>query len=187
MSMLSASIRRTGPLGDKISRIRAERIAAGLLKDDEPEQKKTVVLISENGGKLVEAVEPPPPPPPRKKPMRRLAGDDIKAVKLDGVIYPTISEIQAATCEYFGIDRIDLMSRRRELPTIRPRQIAVYLCKCLTIDSYPVIAKRFDRDHTTAIAAVLRIQLLMDRDREFADKVNELKAIITAAANLARS
>ena len=172
MSMLQSCIRRTGPLSAKIHRIRAERVAAGLLKEDEPEP--VVVLISENGGALVE--EDAPPLPPRNL-IKRLAADDIKAVKLDGIVYPTISEIQAATCEFFGVEKIDLLSQRRTTAIIVPRQVAVYLCKKLTLHSYPVIAKRFGgRDHTTALSAVRRVQTLMDRDREFADKVNELKA-----------
>lgn len=183
--MLQASIRKTGPLGEKIARIRAERIAAGLLKEDEPEHG--VVLISENSRKLIEAEEAPSVPLPRKQPIRRLVCDDIKAVKLDGVVYPTISEIQTATCEYFGVDKTDLFSQRRDVSIIRPRQVAIYLCKALTLHSYPVIAKRFGgRDHTTAISAVQRIKLIMDQDSEFADKVKELQAIIKERAEEAR-
>jgi hypothetical protein len=178
MSMLQASIRKTGPLAAKIDRIRAERIAAGLLQPNEPEHKKTVVLISQNGRKLVEEVAPDKPTQPRRL-IRRLASYDIKSVKLNDVVYPTISEIQAATCEYFGVDRVDLISHRRTPAIIVPRHVAVYLCKQLTLHSYPVIAKQFSgRDHSTAIASVQRIEFLMVKDREFEKKVHELKAII---------
>ena len=173
MSMLLASIRKTGPLGAKLAEIRKQRIAAGLLKDDEP--KTVVVLISENGGKLIE-VEKAAVPKPRKR--RRLARNNIKTVKLDGVVYPTISEIQTATCKYFGVDETDLFSERRDASIIRPRQIAIYLCKALTLHSYPAIGKRFGRDHSTAISAVRRIKLMMDQDPDLSDKVNELKESI---------
>jgi chromosomal replication initiation ATPase DnaA len=175
MSMLAASIRKTGPLGAKLAEIRKQRIAAGLLKDDAP--RAVVVLISENGGKLIE-VEKAAVPKPRKRRVRRLASNDIKTVKVDGVVYPTISEIQTATCKYFGVDETDLFSERRDASIIRPRQIAIYLCKALTLHSYPAIGKRFGRDHSTAISSVRRIKLMMDQDLELSDKVNELKESI---------
>ena len=71
---------------------------------------------------------------------------------------PSIEAIQKAACERFGITREELLSRSRTERVIWPRQAAMYLCKELTEQSLPTIARAFDgRDHTTVLYACKRV------------------------------
>jgi hypothetical protein len=86
-----------------------------------------------------------------------------------------IKRIQHTVCNEFGITITDLCSKRRHRRIVRPRQIAMYLCKTLTGRSYPEIGRRFGhRDHSTAIAAVERVEKLCAADEAFRARVESL-------------
>ena len=84
--------------------------------------------------------------------------------------WPTIEAIQRAVCQYYGTELgTDLLSQRRSHRIIRPRQVAVYLAKVLTLKSWPEISRRFGgRDHSTGMAAHNRISALMATDAQLA-------------------
>lgn len=87
----------------------------------------------------------------------------------------TMTMIQNAVCEHFNLSRADLLSQRRAIPYVRPRQIAMYLCKTLTQHSLPEIGRHFaGRDHTTALSAVRRIASFLECDPELAKAVEIL-------------
>ncbi len=87
----------------------------------------------------------------------------------------TVDEIQKATAEHFGLKQADLLSDRRARAVARPRQVAMYLCKHNTTRSYPDIGRRFgNKDHTTVIHAVRRIDELMVKDEQIARDVETL-------------
>lgn len=84
----------------------------------------------------------------------------------------SIEAIQQHVAVAFGIHMIDMKSERRHRTVARPRQVAMYLCRELTTRSYPRIGFVFgNRDHTTVMAAVHRIEDLIENDPEFAAKV----------------
>ena len=90
-------------------------------------------------------------------------------------LYPTITEIQAAVVERFGIRQIDMVSPRRLRAVARPRQIAMYLARELTPRSLPEIGQMFGgRDHTTVMHACRKVEMLTAVDREFGAIVGEL-------------
>ncbi|WNO52998.1 chromosomal replication initiator protein DnaA [Stakelama saccharophila] len=79
----------------------------------------------------------------------------------------TIDEIQRAVSAHFEVGQIDLVSARRAVSIARPRQIAMYLAKRLTTRSLPEIGRKFgNRDHSTVIHAVRRIEDLRGKDVE---------------------
>ncbi|WP_448658854.1 chromosomal replication initiator protein DnaA [Sphingomonas sp. CJ99] len=79
----------------------------------------------------------------------------------------TIDEIQRAVSAHYHVRQIDLISARRAVAIARPRQIAMYLAKRLTTRSLPEIGRKFgNRDHSTVIHAVKRIEELRARDQE---------------------
>lgn len=79
----------------------------------------------------------------------------------------TMREIQTVTADHYGIKRSDLLSRRRVQKIVRPRQVAMYICKLVTTKSLPEIARAFDgRDHTTVMYAVRKIEELRKEDAE---------------------
>ena len=72
-----------------------------------------------------------------------------------------------------------MFSARRSRQIARPRQIAMYLAKNLTSMSYPEIGKRFgNRDHTTIMHAVRKIEELMEQDTSMCHDINLLKSLL---------
>jgi chromosomal replication initiator protein len=87
----------------------------------------------------------------------------------------TIDEIQRAVSAHFEVKQIDLISERRAVAIARPRQIAMYLAKRLTTRSLPEIGRKFgNRDHSTVIHAVKRIEDLRGKDVEIDGAVRAL-------------
>ncbi|WP_307118363.1 chromosomal replication initiator protein DnaA [Sphingomonas kyeonggiensis] len=87
----------------------------------------------------------------------------------------TIDEIQRAVSAHFEVKQIDLISERRAVAIARPRQIAMYLAKRLTTRSLPEIGRKFgNRDHSTVIHAVKRIEDLRAKDVEIDTAVRTL-------------
>jgi chromosomal replication initiator protein len=87
----------------------------------------------------------------------------------------TIDEIQRAVSAHFEVKQIDLISERRAVAIARPRQIAMYLAKRLTTRSLPEIGRKFgNRDHSTVIHAVRRIEELRGKDCEIDTAVRAL-------------
>ena len=87
----------------------------------------------------------------------------------------TVKSILKATCEVFDftLDQITGGSRRR--PLVDARQIAMYVTRNMTDLSYPEIGRAFgNRDHTTVIHAVRKIEHHMTERKEIFDKVQDL-------------
>ncbi len=90
-----------------------------------------------------------------------------------------IDDIQIAVAKHFKVSKPDLLSARRSRSVVRPRQIAMYLAKILTSRSLPEIGRRFgNRDHTTVLHAVRKIEKMMADDTSFAQEVELLKRMI---------
>lgn len=87
----------------------------------------------------------------------------------------TIDDIQRAVSTHFELKQLDLVSARRAVAIARPRQIAMYLAKRLTTRSLPEIGRKFgNRDHSTVIHAVKRIESLRGLDGEIDGAVRQL-------------
>lgn len=91
----------------------------------------------------------------------------------------TVEEIQRKVADKYNIRVADILSKRRERPIARPRQIAMYLSKILTTASLPEIGRKFDRDHTTVIHAVRTVEDLMKKEAVIADEVNSLRRALS--------
>jgi chromosomal replication initiation ATPase DnaA len=78
---------------------------------------------------------------------------------------PKIKDIQEAVCVHYGISWIDLISSRRTASLVRCRQIAVWLCRKLTVRSLPEIGRHFgNRDHTTCLHSARQIEKKRQND-----------------------
>jgi chromosomal replication initiator protein len=87
-----------------------------------------------------------------------------------------IEDIQRVVARQYNVSRSDLLSSRRTANVVRPRQVAMYLAKTLTLRSLPEIGRRFGgRDHTTVLHAVRKIEALVARDVALSDEVESLK------------
>ena len=87
-----------------------------------------------------------------------------------------VESIQNIVASYFNLNIDEMLSARRSRSLARPRQIAMYLSKILTTNSLPDIGRKFsNRDHTTVIHAVKKIDELMKKDNEIRQSVSEIK------------
>jgi len=90
-----------------------------------------------------------------------------------------IEDIQRVVARQYNVSRADLLSSRRTANVVRPRQIAMYLAKTLTLRSLPEIGRRFGgRDHTTVLHAVRKIENLVGNDAALADEIEVLKRLL---------
>jgi chromosomal replication initiator protein len=90
-----------------------------------------------------------------------------------------IEDIQRMVARHFNVSRSDMLSSRRTANVVRPRQIAMYLAKTLTLRSLPEIGRRFGgRDHTTVLHAVRKIETLAGNDKGLADEIEILKRML---------
>jgi chromosomal replication initiator protein len=90
-----------------------------------------------------------------------------------------IEDIQRTVARQYNVSRSDLLSSRRTANVVRPRQIAMYLAKSLTLRSLPEIGRRFGgRDHTTVLHAVRKIEGLVQSDTAVAEEVDTLKRLL---------
>ncbi len=66
----------------------------------------------------------------------------------------TIEGIKKCVCDQFGISVKDLESVSRKQSFVRPRQIAIFLCRRHTDHSIEAIGKSFNRYHATVIHSI---------------------------------
>ena len=91
----------------------------------------------------------------------------------------TIEIIQKIVCNNYKISKSEMLSPRRSRYLVRPRQIAMYLAKNLTSKSLPDIGREFsNRDHTTVIHSVKKVEKLIKNDDSLNKNLENLKNII---------
>tara|TARA_B100000029_G_scaffold302727_1_gene295558 strand:- start:3497 stop:4888 length:1392 start_codon:yes stop_codon:yes gene_type:complete len=87
-----------------------------------------------------------------------------------------VESIQNLVASHFNLNIQELLSPRRSRSLARPRQIAMYLAKQYTTNSLPDIGRKFsNRDHTTVIHAVKKIEELIKKDDEIRQSIVEIK------------
>jgi len=87
-----------------------------------------------------------------------------------------VESIQALVASHFNLNLQEMLSPRRSRSLARPRQIAMYLSKQHTTNSLPDIGRKFsNRDHTTVIHAVKKVDELIKNDNEIKQNVEEIR------------
>jgi photosystem II stability/assembly factor-like uncharacterized protein len=87
-----------------------------------------------------------------------------------------IEDILRIVSRHFGVSKSDLLSQRRHRSVVWPRQIGMYLAKQLTQRSLPEIGRRFgNRDHTTVLHAIRKIEGELTDNPRLKDEIDELK------------
>ena len=93
----------------------------------------------------------------------------------------SIDAIQREVARYYNIRQTEMHSKRRARSIVRPRQVAMYLAKNLTNCSYPQIGSRFgDRDHTTVMHAVRKVEDMIAEDKQFSDDVSMIRSLLNS-------
>jgi len=92
----------------------------------------------------------------------------------------SIDDIQRKVAEHYNIRMAEMSSARRARAVARPRQVAMFLAKRLTSRSLPEIGRKFgNRDHTTVLHGVRRIEELIQSDMSLAEDVRLLEAALS--------
>lgn len=129
-----------------------------------------------------EPEEESPPPPPEVQPdfydrAWAMLGENPAAV---GRMANVVNTVLA----YFhDIPRNEFMSIRRKAHLVRPRHIAMYLCKTRTSASFPEIGRFLGgRDHTTVLHGVNKVTAELSSDPELAHDVAWIERFLDGEA-----
>ncbi len=87
-----------------------------------------------------------------------------------------IAKIQKAVADYYKLTIEDLKSKKRSANINYPRQIAIYLCRTYTDESFPKIGLEFgNRDHSTIIHACDKIKEDLKNNEQLKIIIKEIK------------
>lgn len=88
----------------------------------------------------------------------------------------SIASIQNAVAEYFKISVDDLKSKRRTSSVVKPRHIAMYLCRVETDENLQKIGLEFGgRDHSTVSTAIDKIKEELETNSNLNNMLKEIK------------
>lgn len=92
----------------------------------------------------------------------------------------SINRIQRIVAEYFQVTVDDMKSKKRSANLTVPRQIAMYLCRTLTNESFPKIGIDFGgKDHSTVMHSVEKIENEIKNNTEMKNLIEKLKKDIS--------
>jgi len=112
------------------------------------------------------------------------AGEVLKDFLYKAVRPITVDQIQRTIAQHFDVPLEAMRSRRRTNALVYPRQVAMYLCRCLTDLSLNEIGNRFGgRDHTTVMHACDRIATRIESNSDFHRTIDHLTARLQASAS----
>ena len=91
----------------------------------------------------------------------------------------SINRIQRIVAEYFQVTVDDMKSKKRSANLTVPRQIAMYLCRTLTNESFPKIGIEFGgKDHSTVMHSVDKIENEIKTNKELANIITNIMSNI---------
>lgn len=86
-----------------------------------------------------------------------------------------VDDVKDRVARYFGLPVGSLRGRSRSSRVTRPRQIAMYLARKITSESFPEIGERFGRDHATVLVACRRVEEMILMDAQVRHDVAEIE------------
>jgi chromosomal replication initiator protein len=92
-----------------------------------------------------------------------------------------VEGIQREVARYYKVTVEALREDRRHKALAHARQVAMYLSRKLTKSSFPEIASRFNKDHSTVISAVRKVEGLRGTDAGLQRELSELEAKLGGA------
>jgi chromosomal replication initiator protein len=87
-----------------------------------------------------------------------------------------IKTIIAAVASYYGVSIPDLLSDRRHKRLAFVRQIGMYLARRHTPHSLPVIGRAFNRDYTTVLHSIRKIEGRIKEDSPLASDITIIQS-----------
>ena len=87
-----------------------------------------------------------------------------------------VGRIQKIVADYFKISIEDLKSKKRNADIAFPRQIAMYLCRKHTDESFPKIGIEFGgKDHSTVMHSCEKIEQEIKNNKNFREEIDKLE------------
>ncbi len=103
-----------------------------------------------------------------KDALKNLIKDKIEKV-------PSFNEIVKSVAAFYNIKVSDIKSKRRSRAVALPRQVAMYIARECGKLSFPEIGSACDKDHSTVIHAVKKINLEMEKNSELKHSITTIK------------
>ena len=111
-----------------------------------------------------------------------MAKNVLKELVKDAKRVITLDAVQDVVAAKFHIKVSEMKSRRRTKALVYPRQVAMYLCREITQQSYPEIARHFGgKDHTTIMHACRQIEKAKEADPGLQSTLEALRRQILGA------
>lgn len=128
----------------------------------------------------------PPPAPPLARAIARMQSPKsrdflwitVPPENIPERKFPEMAAIVLAVSVKYGVSPQDILGDTRRAAVVFPRHVAMYLCRKLTPLSFPFIAQRFNRDHSTIVFAWQKIDARICADPAFAAEVDELARMV---------
>ncbi len=93
-----------------------------------------------------------------------------------------VEDIQRIVCHHFKLRSTDLLSKDRHKSVAFARHVAMYLCKQRLKCSFPELGRAFgNRDHTTVMSAVRKVDALRATDPEVRAHIEAIERKLGAA------
>lgn len=110
-----------------------------------------------------------------------VAVDALKDQLKDRSFYKNdVQRIQRVVCDYYKISIEQMKGKSKNNSVNFPRQIAIYLCRELTTESFPKIGSYFGgRNHSTIISADKKIRKELDTNESLREVIKNLKRSLT--------
>ncbi len=106
-----------------------------------------------------------------------IAVEALKDQLIDRSVYKNdVHRIQRVVCDYFKVNIDDLKGKKRNQTINYPRQVAIYLCRTMTTESFPKIGSYFGgRDHSTIMSAYQKVEDELKENNQLREIIAELK------------
>ena len=101
--------------------------------------------------------------------------------KSEGNALPTPNLVISQVCKFYNVDESVLRGNQRTKGAAEARQVAQYLIRKLTNLSLPDIGKEFDRDHSTVLYAIRKVEVaLKNGDANMQNNIRDITANINS-------
>lgn len=88
----------------------------------------------------------------------------------------TVRDINRSVARYYGLHLSEILSHSRKAEVVLPRQVAMYLSKCLTVRTLSEIGNHTGgRDHTTVYHAFKKISARLSSEPALASDIAAIK------------
>jgi len=102
--------------------------------------------------------------------------------KSEGNALPTPNLIISQVCKFYSIDDATLRGTLKNKGTAEARQVAIYLIRQLTNLSTPEIGKEFNRDHSTVLHSINKVESALNKgDETLKNHIRDITANINSS------